>query len=72
MEFIHACLFGLGGMLVGWIGLAALMITLEGPGLHDGGTGMTAIFVIGPIGGFFGFIAGIWLFIRIMKRGQPQ
>lgn len=51
-------------MLAGWAGLAALVIALAGPD-RDGGIAMGAFFNIGPIGGFFGFIAGVLLFIKI-------
>ena len=64
MRFIIGFLSGVLGMLAGWAGLAALVIALAGPD-RDGGIAMGAFFNIGPIGGFFGFIAGVLLFIKI-------
>lgn len=64
MRFIIGFLSGVLGMLAGWSGLAFLVIALAGPD-RDGGIAMGAFFNIGPIGGFFGFIAGVFLFIKI-------
>lgn len=78
MRFIIGFLSGVLGMLAGWAGLAALVIALAGPD-RDGGIAMGAFFNIGPIGGFFGFIAGVLLFIKIglvrqspVSPGAPQ
>lgn len=71
MRFIIGFLSGVLGMLAGWAGLAALVIALAGPD-RDGGLAMGAFFNIGPIGGFFGFIAGVLLFIKIgLVRQSP-
>ena len=64
MRFIIGFLSGVLGMLAGWVGLALLVIALAGPD-RDGGIAMGAFFNIGPIGGFFGFIAGVLLFIKL-------
>jgi hypothetical protein len=50
MRFIIGFLSGVLGMLAGWAGLAALVISLAGPD-RDGGLAMGAFFNIGPIGG---------------------
>lgn len=72
MRFIIGFLSGVLGMLAGWAGLAVLVIALAGPD-RDGGIAMGAFFNIGPIGGFFGFIAGVLLFIKIgLVRQSPS
>lgn len=73
MRFIIGFLSGVLGMLAGWAGLAALIIALAGPD-RDGGIAMGAFFNIGPIGGFFGFIAGVLLFIKIglIRKSPPS
>ena len=64
MRFIISFFSGVLGMLVGWAGLFFLVISLAGPD-RDGGIGMAAFSQIGPIGGFIGFIIGVWLFGKI-------
>ena len=64
MRFIIGFFSGVLGMLVGWAGLFFLVISLAGPD-RDGGIGMAAFSQIGPIGGFIGFIIGVWLFGKI-------
>jgi hypothetical protein len=73
MRFILGLLSALLGMLAGWAGLAALVVTLAGPD-RDGGIAMGAFFNIGPIGGIAGLIAGIWLFMRLglVRNATPQ
>jgi hypothetical protein len=73
MRFILGLLSGLIGLLAGWSGLAALVVALSGPD-RDGGVAMGAFFTIGPVGGVFGLIAGIWLFNRIgvVRDGAPS
>jgi len=63
MRFIIGFLSGVLGMLAGWAGLAALVVSLAGPD-RDGGIAMGAVFQIGPIGGIVGFIAGVFLFAK--------
>jgi MFS family permease len=64
MRFILGFLSGVIGLLAGWFGLALLVIGLAGTG-HDGGGAMGAFFMIGPIGGLVGFVAGVLLFVKI-------
>jgi hypothetical protein len=64
MRFIIGFLSGVLGLLAGWFALAALVVTFGGPD-RDGGLAMGAVFNIGPIGGVAGFVAGVWLFIKI-------
>jgi hypothetical protein len=64
MRFIIGFLSGVLGLLAGWFALAALVVVLAGPD-RDGGIAMGAVFTIGPIGGLAGFVAGVWLFIKI-------
>jgi hypothetical protein len=74
MRFIIGFLSGVLGMLAGWVGLAALVIGIAGPD-RDGGIAMGAFFNIGPIGAFFGFIAGVVLFIKlglVRKSATPD
>ena len=61
MRYVIGFLSGVLGMLAGWAGLAFLVVSLAGED-RDGGIAMGAVFQIGPIGGFIGFIAGVWLF----------
>jgi hypothetical protein len=70
MRFLIGFLSGVLGMLAGWSGLAVLVISLAGPD-RDGGLAMGAFFNIGPIGGFFGFIAGVLLFIKLGIAKAP-
>jgi hypothetical protein len=59
-------------MLAGWFALAMLVIALAGPD-RDGGIAMGAFFNIGPIGGVFGFIGGVLLFVRFgMRRRRDE
>ena len=64
MRFIIGFLSGVLGLIAGWAGLAFLVVALGGPD-RDGGLAMGAVFNIGPIGGLAGFVAGVWLFIKI-------
>jgi hypothetical protein len=64
MRFILGFLSGVLGMLAGWAGLAAIVISLGGPD-RDGGLAMGGFLNIGPIGGVAGFIAGVLLFIKL-------
>lgn len=64
MRFIIGFQSGVLGLLAGWSGLAVLVIGLTGPD-RDGGIAMGAFFNIGPIGGFIGFVAGVWLFVKL-------
>lgn len=73
MRFIIGFLSGVLGMLAGWAGLAALVISLAGPD-RDGGLAMGAFFNIGPVGGIAGFVAGVLLFIKfgtVAKSPSP-
>jgi hypothetical protein len=70
MRFILNILAGLLGMIAGWVGLAALVISLSGED-RDGGIAMGALFEIGPIGGVIGFIAGAWLINRLGMVRAP-
>lgn len=63
MRIILGFLSGILGLLAGWAGLAALVMSLAGPD-RDGGIAMGAFFQIGPIGGIIGFFAGLWLFYK--------
>lgn len=67
---MKALLGGLAGAIVGWVGIAALVITFgETFGLtnFEGQRDMTAIFGFGPIGGLVGLIAGVWLARRFAR-----
>jgi MFS family permease len=70
MRVILGFLSGVLGMLAGWVGLAALIITIAGED-RDGGTAMGAFFNIGPIGAVLGFAAGVILFLKIGLVAQP-
>lgn len=67
MKALVTLLAGLAGAIVGWIAAAAATLMLGGYfGLteFEGERSMTAVFGIGPIGGVFGLIAGLWLGLR--------
>lgn len=72
MRFILGFLSGALGLLAGWSGLAALVISLAGPD-RDGGLAMGAFFNIGPIGGAVGFVVGLLLFMRfgLVSQAAP-
>jgi hypothetical protein len=71
MRLIIGFLSGVLGMLAGWAGLAALVVSLAGPD-RDGGIAMGAVFQIGPIGGIVGFIAGVFLFAKFGMVSQDK
>ncbi len=66
MRFALGVLCGVIGLLAGWFVVTAAVIGVWGMG-NDGGVGMAAVFQAGPIGGLVGFIAGVFLFVRIRR-----
>ena len=58
MRVVLGFLSGVLGGIAGWFGLAALWMAFSGPD-RNGDIAMAAIFVIGPFGGFAGFLAGM-------------
>lgn len=68
MTTLIAILGGLAGLVVGWVGAAALAIAISGYfGVSDfeGARGMAAVFFYGPMGGAIGLIIGAWLALRL-------
>jgi hypothetical protein len=64
MRFVLGFLCGVIGLIAGWLGVAAAVISVWGLG-NDGGIAMAAFFQAGPIGGLVGLLAGVLLFIKI-------
>lgn len=63
MRIFLGFLCGVLGLVIGWFGIAMLVISTAGMG-NDGGIAMSAFFQLGPIGGLVGFVIGAWLFSR--------
>lgn len=73
MPVLRAVAGGIAGMLAGYLGAAFLSSIVMGwYGVSDveGGRGMAAAFVFGPLGGLLGLAGGIWLGLR-RRGGQP-
>jgi hypothetical protein len=67
MSYLVAAIAGIFGLVAGWAAVAAVIIGLGsvlGVAGGDGGLAMTAFFAAGPIGGFIGLVAGVWLALR--------
>jgi hypothetical protein len=72
MSILRAVIGGIVGLLIGYFALAFLSSVVMGwYGVSDfeGGRGMAAAFVFGPLGGLLGLVGGIWLGLR---RGGAQ
>ena len=65
-------LSGVLGGVAGWFALAALWMALSGPD-RNGDIAMAAFFVLGPLGGFAGFLAGVLLFskLAVVRQAAP-
>jgi hypothetical protein len=72
MHVVLGFLSGVLGGVAGWFALAALWMALSGPD-RNGDIAMAAIFVIGPFGGFVGFLASVLLFskLAIVRQVTP-
>lgn len=71
MAALRAFLGGLLGLVIGAVGAAFVSNILMGwAGVSDfeGGRGMAAVFVWGPLGGLVGLGLGIWLGLRLGRR----
>lgn len=74
MQALRAFLGGLLGLVLGAVGAAIISNVIMGwAGVSDfeGGRGMAAAFVFGPLGGLIGLGLGIWLGLRIGRRRAP-
>ena len=72
MSIFRAVIGGIVGVLIGYFAFAFLSSVVMGwYGVSDfeGGRGMAAAFVFGPLGGLLGLAGGIWLGLR---RGGAQ
>ena len=69
MRVVVGFLSGVLGGIAGCFALAALTMALAGPD-RNGDIAMAAIFVIGPFGGFAGFLAGVFLFWKLVVVRQ--
>ena len=73
MSILRAVIGGIAGLLGGYFAAALLSNVVMGwYGVSDfeGGRGMAAAFLFGPLGGLLGLIGGIWLGLRLGGR-QP-
>ena len=73
MSILRAIIGGIAGLLGGYFAAALLSNVVMGwYGVSDfeGGRGMAAAFLFGPLGGLLGLIGGIWLGLRLGGR-QP-
>jgi hypothetical protein len=73
MAYLISILAGIAGAAAGWMAAAAggmLIMGLAGVSDFEGARAMGSFFVIGPIGGILGLIAGIWLALRF--TGRPR
>jgi hypothetical protein len=69
MRVVLGFLSGVLGGIAGCFALAALTMALSGPD-RNGDIAMAAIFVIGPFGGFAGFVAGMLPFSNLVVVRQ--
>lgn len=73
MGALRAFVGGLLGLIIGGVGAALisnLVMGWFGVSDFEGGRGMAAAFLFGPLGGIAGLILGIWLGLR-MGRKRP-
>ncbi len=71
MAALRAFIGGLLGLVIGAVGAAFISdIVMGWNGVSDfeGGRGMAAVFVFGPLGGIVGLGLGIWLGLRIGRK----
>lgn len=74
MAYLLAVIAGIIGAVVGWgvaAALAAWIAGLFGMSDFEGGRGMFAAFVIGPLGGLIAVVASVWLVLRWAKGPMP-
>jgi len=67
MTYVLAVIAGIVGAVVGWFvtaGVAAAVAGFFGMSDFEGGRGMFAGFVVGPIGGLVTMVVSIWLVLR--------
>ena len=73
MSILRAVIGGILGLALGYAGaafLSAIVMGWYGVSDFEGGRGMGAAFVFGPMGGLLGLIGGIWLGLRLGGK-QP-
>ncbi len=73
MTYLYAILAGAAGAAIGGIVFAAAAMVIGrmlGWSNFEGAAGMAAVFGFGPIGALFGLFFGIWLVLRLRRRGQ--
>jgi hypothetical protein len=71
MRIFLGFLAGLFGLIVGWLGLAILVMAIFGYG-SDGGIAMSAFFQLGPIGGIAGLIVAVLVFLKFSRSSRKQ
>lgn len=70
MTYLWAVLAGIAAAIVGWLVTGAITAWVAGwAGMSDfeGGRGMFAFLVVGPLGGLFAMIGAAWLTLRLAK-----
>jgi hypothetical protein len=71
MSILRAVVGGIAGLLTGYFGAAFLSgIVMGWYGVSDfeGGRGMAAAFLFGPLGGLLGLVGGIWAGLRLGRQ----
>jgi hypothetical protein len=71
MSILRAVIGGIAGVLIGYFGaafLSSIVMGWYGVSDFEGGRGMAAAFVFGPLGGLLGLVGGIWLGLRLGGR----
>lgn len=75
MLYVLAVIAGIVAAVVGWLiaaGIGAWVAGLFGMSDFEGGRGMFAAFVVGPVGGLIAMVAAAWLVFRIGEgRAAP-
>lgn len=74
IAYVVAIVAGIIGAVVGWFvtaGIAAWVAGLFGMSDFEGGRGMFAAFVVGPVGGLIAMGASVWLVLRWGKGVAP-
>jgi len=74
MRYVVAVLGGIVGAVAGWLVSAAAAVWIAGwCGMSDfeGGRGMFAAFVVGPVGGLLGMVGAAWAVLRAGERRAP-
>jgi len=72
--YLLAVIAGIVGAVAGWFvtaGVSAWVAGLFGMSDFEGGRGMFAAFVVGPVGGLIAMVGSAWLVLRLGKGAVP-